>query len=94
MYVEFTKSSVWSLNTACLFWEILSSKLKEWGFEMNKYDPCIANKIINGTQMTVAWYVDDLKVSHKQLSAIQEFAKLLNKEFGKETPITESYKKI
>ena len=41
--------------------------------------------------MTVAWHVDDLKVSHKMLSAIQEFAELLNKEFEKEAPITESY---
>ena len=43
--------------------------------------------------MTVAWNVDDLKVSHKMLSAIQEFAEILNKEFGKETPITESYRR-
>ena len=91
MYVELLKALYGTLCAACLFWEILSSKLKEWGFEMNKYDPCVANKIVNSTQMTVAWHVDNLKVSHKKLSAIQEFAKLLNEEFGKETPITESY---
>ena len=61
--------------------------------EMNKYDPCVANKTVNGTHMTVTWYVDDLKDSHEMLSAIQEFAELLNKEFGKETPITESYRR-
>ena len=91
MYVELLKALYGTLRTAHLLWEKFSSKLKEWGFEMNKYDPCIANKIVNGTQMTVAWHVDDLKVSHKMLSAIQEFAELLNKEFGKETPITKSY---
>lgn len=68
-------------------------KLKEWGFVINRNDPCIANKIVNGMQMTVAWHVDNLKVSHKKLSAIREFAMLLNDEFGKETPISESYGK-
>lgn len=43
--------------------------------------------------MTVAWHFDDLKVSHKKLQAIKDFAKLLNDEFGKETPINESYGK-
>ena len=51
----------------------------------------MAIKIINGTQMTMAWHVDDLKMSHRKLSAIKDFAKLLNNEFGKETPIKESY---
>ena len=68
-------------------------KLKEWGFVINCYDPCIANKIVNGMQMTVAWHVDNLKVSHKKLSAIQEFTALLNDKFGKETLISESYGK-
>ena len=93
MYVELLKALYGTLQAARLFWEKLSTKLKEWGFIMNHYDPCIANKIIDGTQMTVAWHVDDLKVSHKKLSAIREFAALLNDEFGKETQISESYEK-
>ena len=93
MYVELLKALYGTLRAARLFWEKLSTKLKEWGFIMNRYDPCVTNKVINGTQMTVAWHVDDLKVSHKKLSAIQEFAALLNNKFGKETPISESYEK-
>ena len=34
------------------------------GFEINPYDPCVANKTINGTQMTIRWHVDDLMISH------------------------------
>ena len=41
---------------------------------MNEYDLCVANKVLNGTQMTVMWHVDDLKVSHKDQSAIDDFA--------------------
>lgn len=32
---------------------------------MYPYDPCVANKIIDGHQMTITWHVDDLKISHK-----------------------------
>ena len=33
-------------------------------FELNPYDLCIANKIVNGKQCTIIWYVDDNKISH------------------------------
>ncbi len=44
---------------------MLWGELEEMGFEVNPYDPCVINKMVNGIQMTVMWYVDDLKVSHK-----------------------------
>jgi len=34
------------------------------GFTINPYDPCIANKMVNGSQMSVRWHVDDLMISH------------------------------
>ena len=34
------------------------------GFEINPYDSCIANKTINERQCTIAWYVNDMKISH------------------------------
>jgi len=43
--------------------------------------------------MTVTWHVDDLKASHKALSVLKEFGQQLNDEFGKESPISESYGK-
>ena len=53
------------LQSALLFYHKLRKELEDYGFEVNPYDPCVANKIINGSQMTVTWHVDDLKVSHK-----------------------------
>ena len=43
------------------------------GFKVNPCDPCAANKMINGKQMTVAWHVDDLKVSHKDANEVTGF---------------------
>ena len=54
---------------------------------MNPYDPCMANKIINGTQITICWHVDDLKVSHKDEDVVTAFAVAMGKEFGNGTTI-------
>ena len=54
---------------------------------MNPYDPCVANKIINGTQITICWHVDDLKVSHKNEDVVTAFAVAMGKEFGSGTTI-------
>ncbi len=52
-----------------VLWEA-PSRSETDGFVINDYDPCVANKMINGHQMTVTWYVDDLKVSHKDQAEI------------------------
>ena len=52
------------LRAALLFYRRLRSNLEDMGFEVNPYDPCVVNKMVNGKQMTMFWHVDDLKVSH------------------------------
>ena len=34
------------------------------GFVINPYDPYVSNKMINGKQWTIVWYIDDKKLSH------------------------------
>ena len=48
---------------------------------MNPYDPCVANKIINGKQLTVVWHVDDLKASHVDPKVIDKFIKWLKDKY-------------
>ncbi len=45
------------------------------GFEINPYDPCIANKMVNGSQMTIRWHVDDLMMSHLKQEEIMQVDK-------------------
>jgi hypothetical protein len=52
------------------------------GFEINPYDPCVANKVVNGTQMTVRWHVNDLMISHISRSEILEFVKCIKDIYG------------
>jgi hypothetical protein len=68
--------------------------LKKWGFEPNPYDPCVANKIVNGKQCTVIWHVDDLKITHAEQEVVDEVTELLNKEYGKHAPLTITRGKI
>ena len=43
---------------------------------------------------TVAWYVDDIKMSHKNQQVLEDLLTLLNDEFGKEAPLTVTQGKI
>ena len=55
------------------------------GFEINPYDLCVANKIINGTQFTICWYVDDLKLSHMSENIVKEIIEKIEEHYGKMT---------
>ena len=55
------------------------------GFKLNPYDLCVANKIIEGTQCTVVFYVDDNKISHKNPKVVHDVINKLKKQFGELT---------
>ena len=52
------------------------------------------NKTVKGKQLTVAWHVDDLKVSHVEPSVVSQFIANMEGEFGKETPLNKSRGKV
>jgi hypothetical protein len=88
LYVLLLKALYGTIRAALLFWRKLVGKLQEWGFVTNPYDPCVANRTIDGGQCTVLWHVDDLKVSHVDKKVVDTVIDLLNSEFGKETPLS------
>ena len=89
IYVELTKALYGTMQAALLFWENLSLFLvNELGFELNKYDRCVANKMINGKQCTIIWHVDDLKMSHVSSAVLDHIIDKLNQKYGKEAPLT------
>jgi Reverse transcriptase (RNA-dependent DNA polymerase) len=90
LYVELLKALYGTLRAARLFWEKLSGKLLEWGFEANPYDSCVVNKMINGKQCTIGWHVDDLRISHVDAAVVDHVIDQMEEEFGKEAPLTVS----
>jgi hypothetical protein len=80
LYVELTKGFLYgTCQAALLFWKNLSSFLiDELGFTLNKYDKCVANKMIKGKQCTIIWHVNDLKMSHVNAEVLEKIIKRLD----------------
>ena len=51
LYVRLSKALYGLLQSALLFYQKLRGELEDYGFEVNPYDPSVAKKIINGSQM-------------------------------------------
>ena len=77
LHVKMCRALYGMLISALLFYRKLEKYLEEYGFGIKLYEPCVANKMVNGSQMTVVWHVDDLKVSHKSEFEITRFADYL-----------------
>lgn len=91
IYVELLKALYGTLRAAGLFWECLSSQLQEWGYVINPYDSCVANKVINGKQCTITWHVNNLKISHVDEQVVHEIISQLRNEFGQQVDLSTSF---
>jgi hypothetical protein len=96
LYVELAKALYGTLQAVFLFWENLTGFLvKELRFTVNKYNRCVANKIINGNQFTICWHVDDLKMSHVDATVLEEIVHKLDEKYrSEEAPVTVTHGKF
>jgi hypothetical protein len=85
LYVQVLKAIYGMLQSVLPFYKKLRNDLESIGFKNNPYDPCVANRMINGTQYTVVWHVNDLKSSHKSAQVNDSFHHGLNEIFGNES---------
>jgi hypothetical protein len=54
-----------TMMASLLYYVKFSKSLFDIGFKLNAYDPCVVNKQVDGSQMTICFHVDDCKLSHK-----------------------------
>jgi len=73
LYVQLENAVYGMMKSAILFYRKLVADLTSIGFEINPYDPCIANKIIDGKQMTICWHIDDLFIGHEDPHVVTTF---------------------
>ena len=85
LYVEILRALYGMLESALLWYNKFRIDLEADSFVFNHYDPCVANKIIKGSQMTIRFHVDDLMSSHKDPTVNNEFLIFLNKMYGSHT---------
>jgi hypothetical protein len=88
LYVEALKAIYGTLTAALLYYKKWVKDIKSIGFVVNLYDPCVANKDINGKQFTLVWHVDDVKMSHVDSTEVDKFIDWLrgiyeNEQIGK-----------
>ena len=82
IYVEVLKAIYGMLQAALLWYKQFRADLEAIGFQFNKYDPCVANKMVEGKQHTVRFHVDDLMSSHIDSKVNDKFQEWLQKTYG------------
>jgi Reverse transcriptase (RNA-dependent DNA polymerase) len=85
LIVQVVKALYGCVQSALLWYNLFVSTLVELGFELNPYDPCVANCLVDGHQCTIAWYVDDMKISHVDESVVSDIIEKIESKFGKMT---------
>jgi hypothetical protein len=70
LYVQILAALYGMIESALLWYTLYTEVLHKEGFEINPYDRCVANKLINGKQCTIGWYVDDNILSHVEKTVV------------------------
>ena len=83
IYTHILRAIYGLLISAILFYKKFRASIEREGFEVNPYDPCVANKLVHGSQLTIMWHVDDVKSSHVNPKVNDSFIAWLQKEYGK-----------
>ena len=82
LYLRVLKALYGCIESALLWYEMYSSTLEKMGFVINPYDKCVANKIIDGKQCTIVWYVDDNKLSHVDEKVVTKIIEDIKLDYG------------
>jgi hypothetical protein len=85
LYVRLNKALYGCVQSALLWYKLFTTTLEGMGFEVNPYDMCVANAVINGKQCTICWYVDDNMISHMDKNVVSDTIKQIEEKFGKMT---------
>ena len=94
MVVELKKALYGCIESAKLWYDLLSQTLIRDGYTMNPLDKCVFNKTIDGVQITVVIYVDDLfmaSVSDFLLDKLVDLLRLNFKDITVNTGLIHSY---
>jgi hypothetical protein len=69
------------MSVSLLYYRKLVNSLTYIDFVINPYDPCVANKIIEGKQMTIFFHLDDCTLSHRKKTVIDSMIEYLHQEY-------------
>ena len=82
LYLRVLKAIYGCIESALLWCDLYSTTLQNMGFDINQVDRCVSKKLINGKQCTIAFYVDNNKVSHVDPKVNDEAIEEIKNYFG------------
>ena len=59
LYCKILKALYGMIESALLWYDMFADVLMQEGFKINKIYKCVANKTLDGKQLTIGLYVDD-----------------------------------
>ena len=83
LYVKVLKDMNGTLNAPLLWHNTLSRTLIEERSSISPNAPCVANKVVDDTHLTIYRYVDDLHISCKDSTVVKTTITMLGNIFGK-----------
>jgi hypothetical protein len=81
-----------TIVASLLYYRKFVKSLTDVDFLINPYDPCVANKMIEGEQMTICFHADDCKLSHRKTKVLDSMIEYLRQEY--ESILEDGYGKM
>ena len=81
LYLRALKNIYGIMKDVLLFYQQFVGYLMTIGFDLKPYDPCVTNKTISGKQLTLLWYVYDIKAIHVKAKVVTRMSKWLRKTY-------------
>jgi hypothetical protein len=81
LLLQCQKSMYGTMIASLLYYRKFVKSLTDIEFIINPYDPCVANTIIEGKQMTICFHVDDCKLSHRKKKVMDTMIEYLREEY-------------
>jgi hypothetical protein len=69
-----------TMVASLLYYRKLVKSLTDIVFVRNPFDSCVANKTVEGEQMTICFHVDDCKLSHRKRKVMDRMIEYLRQE--------------
>ena len=70
-----------TMVASLLYYRKFTKSLSNKGFVMNPYDPCVWNKEVKKSQLTICFHVDDCKISHVNQKVLKKTVEWLWSEY-------------
>jgi hypothetical protein len=81
LLVECLNAIYGTMVASLLYYCKFTRSLRNQGYTMNPYDPCVWNKMIEKKQITICFHVNNCKVSHKLAQVVDKAIKWLRQDY-------------